>query len=456
MDTPQLVKSFRDFVNREQLFSKTDKLLLACSGGLDSTVLAHLLHAEGYDFAVAHMNFQLRGEDSDGDAAFVEELARTLGARFFLKAVDVKEEALAGESTQMTARRLRYDWFEDIIIGEDFEIMDLVLAHHLEDNFETVLMNIIRGTGIRGIAGMEPYFFNPGVSVHKISRPLLNSSKASILAYAQDKNLSWREDSSNASDDYLRNRVRHHLAPMFYDEFGMSIDTWANTAQNLRAQEYIFHKGVSAISDKIVISNLGKEKMLVIDRTAFPEGVDQLTVLRSIGVFGFTNDQLQQIITVPGQRTIEGKRMIAYITPETWSFDIMTYGDKSLPTQPISQFPFSSAEGHLSLNLDHVAKPKVLHDPNVQYLAPHPLPLHLRPRQKGDRFQPLGMGGKNKKVKDYMIDEKIPVWLRDRIYLLTNDDDEIIAIPGYCISEKFKVLPEHDTVLKVTWNQASK
>lgn len=446
-----LISSFRDFVERENLFSKSDKLLLACSGGLDSTVLAHLLHAEGYDFAIAHMNFQLRGEASDGDAAFVEDLARTLGAKFFLKAMDVKKEAVAGESTQMTARRVRYQWFEDIIGGES-SLVNLVLAHHLEDNFETVLINLIRGTGIRGIAGIEPSFWSTGIYIHQISRPLLNSSKASILAFAKAHNFSWREDSSNASDDYLRNRVRHHLAPVFFDEFGMSIDTWGSTVQNFRAQERIYQYGISAILKKALIGGLGERKMLTIDRTALPLGVDQLTILRSIGIFGFTNDQLKQIISVPGRRTIEGKRMIAYITPEIWSFDIRTYGENPLLDFRINQLPFSSTEGHIALNLDHVAKPEVLEEAGLQYLAPQDLPLHLRPRKKGDRFQPLGMGGKSKKVKDYMIDEKVPVWLRDRIYLLTNDQDEIMAIPGYCISEKFKVLREHESVLRIRWS----
>ncbi|TXF89763.1 tRNA lysidine(34) synthetase TilS [Neolewinella aurantiaca] len=448
-----LVTTFREFVEREQLFTKTDKLLLACSGGLDSTVLAHLLHAEGYDFAIAHMNFQLRGEASNEDAAFVEDLARTLGAKFFLKAVDAKKEALPGESTQMVARRLRYQWFDEIVIEQDCSMLHLVIAHHLEDNFETVLMNLIRGTGFRGISGIEPKSESIyGLIPHTKVRPLLNSSRASILAYARAKNLNWREDESNASDNYLRNRIRHHLAPVFYDEFGMSINTWANTANNLRADERIYRHGFSAVFKEVVINDWGTGEMLVIDRTAFPKGIDQLAFLRSLPLRenSFTNEEFKQIITVPGQRTIEGKNMIAYVTPKTWSFDFKTYGDKSLPATEIKQLPCSLKGGHHKLTIELVPRPEVLNTSSPLFLAPLPLPLHLRPRRKGDRFQPLGMGGKSKKVKDYMIDEKVPVWLRDQIYLLCNADDEIMAITGYCISEKFKVLPHHTEVLRIS------
>ncbi len=434
-----LTASFREFVERERLFAKTDKLLLACSGGLDSTVLAHLLHAEGYDFAVAHMNFQLRGEASDGDAAFVADLARTLGAKFFSKAVDVKKETLAGESTQMTARRLRYDWFFSLLKdGQNFD--RLLLGHHLDDNLETALINFIRGTGIVGLSGMQPRFAS-------VVRPLLSISRQELKGYAQANEIVWREDASNASDDYLRNRVRHHLTPVLRDTFGMTDKTIARNLLNLRGAETFYHKGLEAERDErrtvrgeIVRFYREGEPWFATERTFLHRAVQPY--------YGFTNDQIEQLCTLPNNSFIDSKSHRAYVTDDAWTIAPLPMM-KRTAGKVIEEIPFLLDEDNLFVYIETMKKPSALTSPNAQYLAPQNLPLHLRPRKKGDRFQPLGMGGKTKKVKDYMIDEKVPVWLRDHIYLLTNEQDEIMAIPGYCISEKFKVLPEHDEVLRI-------
>ena len=435
-----LVTSFRDFVAREQLFSKADKLLLACSGGLDSTVLAHLLHAEGYDFAIAHMNFQLRGEASDGDAAFVEDLARTLDARFFLKAVDIKTQAEPGESTQMTARRLRYNWFTELFQAQGFRYV--LTAHHTDDNLETTLINLIRGTGIHGLAGIPP-------KAGFLRRPLLESSRKVIGAYAKDRNLSWREDASNATDDYLRNRIRHHLTPMLYNDFGLKPENWAKTASNLRAATTLYNNRVSDLHSRFCES---RGTLWIVNRVGWIREELATFLHEQVYVYEFTNDQVRQMINLPGQRTLESERAIVYITPERLVFELKSSTDHRQPPRRIVQeLPQEDiGRGYYTLALELVSRPEILAEDGVLYLAPQTLPLHLRPRQKGDRFQPLGLGGKTKKVKDYMIDQKIPVWLRDRIYLLTNADDEIMAIPGYCISEKFKVLPHHTEVLKVS------
>lgn len=435
-----LVTSFRDFVAREQLFSKTDKLLLACSGGLDSTVLAHLLHAEGYDFAIAHMNFQLRGEASDRDAAFVEELARTLDAAFYCEAVDVKAQALPGESTQMTARRLRYDWFTELFREQKIDFV--LTAHHSDDNLETTLINLIRGTGIHGLAGIPP-------KTSFLRRPLLESSRARIEAYAKDNGLTWREDASNATDDYLRNRIRHHLTPMLYNDFGLKPENWAKTASNLRAATTLYNNRISDLHSRFC-ENRGT--LWIVNRSGWVREELATFLHEQVYVYEFTNDQIRQMISLPGQRTLESERAIVYITPERLVFELKSSIDhRQPPARVIDELPMEDiGRGYYTISLELVPRPEVLDKAGTFYLAPTNLPLHLRPRQKGDRFQPLGMGGKTKKVKDYMIDQKIPVWLRDRIYLLANADDEIMAIPGYCISERFKVLPHHTKVLKVS------
>ena len=438
-----LRNSFRNFIERERLFTRADKLLLACSGGLDSTVLAHLLHAEGYDFAIAHMNFRLRGEDSEGDAAFVEELARTLGAKFHLKAVNVKEQALAGESTQMTARRLRYTWFQNTLGTEDYGF--ILTAHHQDDNLETSLINMMRGTGLAGIRGMIP-------SAHNIVRPFLGVSRASVVAYAAAHSLTWREDASNASDDYLRNRIRHHLLPILAEDFGLTPAKWAKNTQKLNRDFGFQQAGLRYLRDRYQTNRgphyteIRRSGWLREDKCLFEDYVHYRG--RELG---FTDDEIRQLLSFTGQRSLKGRSFTAYVSSELIAFRANSTARKPLTIislEDLYKLPVFSG-GYNAAAFSLTSRPENLEEPDTQFIAFSSLPLHLRPRKKGDRLQPLGMGGKSKKVKDYMIDEKIPVWLRDQIYLLVNEADEIMAIPGYCISEKFKVRPEDEQVLKI-------
>lgn len=435
-----LVTSFRDFVAREQLFSKADKLLLACSGGQDSTVLAYLLHSEGYDFAIVHMNFRLRGEDSDGDAAFVEELARTLDARFYSKAVDVRASAEKGESTQMVARRLRYDYFEKLL--DEYSIDYLLTAHHLEDNLETVLINLIRGTGIYGVAGIQPMR-------NQYRRPLLGSSKVQINDYASARQISWREDASNATDDYLRNRIRHQLTPRLF-ELGMTPEGWAKTSEQLRSAAGFYSYGLASLHRERCES---RQSLWIVNRSGWSKRELMTFLHEEAQVYGFTADQIRQMTILTGQKTLKTETATVYITPQQLVFELKSSAEnRKPPSVKIESLPAKgAASAYHKVEISAVDRPENLDEPSTLFIAPQPHPMHLRPRQNGDRFQPLGMGGKSKKVKDYFIDEKIPVWLRDRIYLLCNADDEIVAIPGYCISEKHRVLPEHANVLKITW-----
>lgn len=434
-----LASQVQRFIEREDLFSRHDRLLVACSGGLDSTVLAHLLHALGYDFAIAHMNFQLRGEASDGDAAFVEELARTLDAKFYGKAVDVKREAKAGESTQMTARRLRYDWFEEINLRGSRT--RLLTAHHAGDNLETALINLIRGTGLAGLAGIAPAGF-------RACRPLLNCTKDQLAAYAAANDLTWREDASNQSDDYLRNRVRHHLGPLLR-ELGMTERGWTKTSAHLRSALVLYQDRLAEIGQRH--TRLRNGVFIVERHEELSDEILSAYLHEHVREeFSFTTDQIRQLLTLPGRRTLESPTATVYVEPGRLGFIRKEDVDASpLEARRVILYPSSSSTGYVRFTVDEVERPDSLQKDGVLYLAPQSLPLHLRPRKKGDRFQPLGMNGKSKKLKDYFIDEKVPVWLRDRIYLLVNDADEIMAIPGYCISEQFKVRPGDDTVLRI-------
>ena len=198
-------KQFIAFIEKEKLFEKTNKILLTVSGGVDSIVMCDLFHKSGLSFSIAHCNFNLRGKESDGDKQFVSELAQKYQVQFWWKSFNTKPYSKKNKvSIQMAARDLRYEWMKRIAKEKHYDY--IATAHHLDDSIETFFINLLRGTGITGLQGVP-------VKQGIIIRPLLFATKKMIRDYAEAEQLSWREDSSNLTDKYLRNNIRHHLIP---------------------------------------------------------------------------------------------------------------------------------------------------------------------------------------------------------------------------------------------------
>ncbi len=432
-----LVELFREAILRERLFTKADKLLLACSGGLDSTVLAHLLRTEGYGYALAHVNFRLRGSASEGDAAFVEELARTQDAKFFGTAVDVDAEARPGESTQMTARRLRYAYFEEILEEYNYDL--LLTAHHADDNFETFLLHLLRGSGLTGLVGMQP-------RRGRLVRPLLSIGRAELLAFAHAQGIDWREDASNAKDDYLRNRIRHTLVPVFTEGFGLSPSTWARTAEHLRGEQLFLAEAL----ERAVAA--GAERW--IRRQDYPIAAQLLTLLHHLHP-GFSAEQHRQMLVATRPLVLRGAATTAYVTGEALQF--LANADLDAPLAlplEVQALPFTYQHPLLSLWLERVLRPEELRLEDGFYLAPSSFPLHLRTRKKGDYFAPFGLAGKRTKLKEYLIDRKVPTWLRDRLPLLVDAEDNILAVPTAGMAEGYGVGPDDVWVWRLSWKIA--
>lgn len=201
-----MLAKFQNHIHQNFPFLKGRKLLLATSGGIDSMVLLQLCHQLGLDIRVAHCNFQLRGDESYNDEAFVKSHCENLGILVFVNHFDTKEFAeMQKQSIQVVARNLRYEWFQTLLINNDYDYV--LTAHHLDDSLETFLINFTRASGLDGLTGIPPQNGN-------IVRPLLAFSRNEIEAFAQENKLKWREDSSNASDKYLRNKLRHDVIPI--------------------------------------------------------------------------------------------------------------------------------------------------------------------------------------------------------------------------------------------------
>jgi len=235
---------FLKYIATEKLFGRHDKLLLGVSGGVDSVALFHLINRLGNEIAIAHCNFNLRGEESDEDEQFVKELANENGIKCYVNSFATSDYALEnGISIEMAARKLRYDWFEKIRQQGHFDL--IVVGHHLDDVLETFILNLSRGTGIRGLSGIKP-------KTGHIVRPLLFANRQEIELYAEENELSYRFDSSNDDVHIKRNKVRHQILPLL-DELNPSFrNNLQRTIQNLNQTEAVFLNKMEEVRSQIV------------------------------------------------------------------------------------------------------------------------------------------------------------------------------------------------------------
>ncbi|NNJ88373.1 MAG: tRNA lysidine(34) synthetase TilS, partial [Eudoraea sp.] len=237
--------AFRDHIEKNfpQLLSKPG--IVACSGGVDSVVLAHLCTQTGMQISLAHCNFRLRGSDSEEDELFVKKLAEQLDIPQFITHFDTNEYAAAHKlSIQMAARELRYQWFAELMDKE--ELSWVLTAHHLDDSLETFLINLSRGTGIEGLSGIPP-------DSNGIIRPLLAFSRAEILQYAREQGIKWREDSSNEETKYLRNKIRHELVPVLKELHPTFLENFRKTQVFLSESAQILSDYTAQLKENLFV-----------------------------------------------------------------------------------------------------------------------------------------------------------------------------------------------------------
>ena len=239
-----MLNNFQNHINQNLSFLNKSRLLIAISGGLDSVVLTHLCHQLKLNLALAHCNFNLRGDESDGDEEFVLQLAEDLDLEVFIESFETEDYAKTYKlSTQMAARELRYNWFEELAEQLNFDF--ILTAHHADDNLETFLINLSRGTGLDGLMGI------PEVN-NKIVRPLLTFSREDIETYAKTNKLTWREDSSNASNKYLRNKLRHDVIPVLKEINPFLLQNFESTQNHLQDSKQIIEDTIVRIQKKAV------------------------------------------------------------------------------------------------------------------------------------------------------------------------------------------------------------
>jgi len=448
-----LHRQFESFVRTNRLLPANNPTLLAVSGGVDSVVMAHLFRTAGFSFGVAHCNFQLRGDESDGDELFVQQLADFWGVPFFVKRFETKTYAEQnGLSIQMAARELRYVWFREIAEEHGFE--RIATAHNLNDSVETALLNFVRGTGLSGLKGIAP--LSGG-----IVRPLVFATRADIERYATAQNIAWRDDSSNASDDYARNFLRHRVVPLLEELNPNFLQTAARNLARLRETDenlhfllkYFFRENSeSQLSESYQLSeglSIDKQKLaqLPAPRRALRE------LLKN---YDFTEEQARQMAenldhvglelrSNAGWRLLNDREKILLAAPHSATLKAhKIHADDLMLTLP---------EGG-KIFLIHADVAPSFPDGREAVLvdaAKLRFPLLLRAWQPGDWFQPFGLNGHSQKLQDFFTNLKLSRLEKEKVQVLENSDGAIIWVLGYRPDERFKVTSETKKFLKISY-----
>lgn len=415
------------------------KILLACSGGLDSVALCHLMHTMQYDLALIHCNFSLRGNESDEDSIFVEQLAEKLPIPFFSETFDTVKYAKDHKlSTQMAARELRYSWFGEILTTFNYDF--LLTAHHADDALETFLINLSRGSGLRGLSGIPEHSGN-------ILRPLLPFTREEILIYAQDQNLKWREDSSNDQTKYLRNHIRHLVVPNFKGISDTFMSNFLKSQKFLSASEALVDDYM-AIVFKNVVTQKDLSYLLSVEKLReLPHSYNLLYELLS--PFGFTDFQsISNLLDAENGKQIFSRSHILIKERENLILNSLSAEDKINSEMLISE-ETTEIKSPLNLVFEKV-KFRTKTDRNIIYVdqAALDFPLILRKCKQEDYFFPFGMKGK-KKLDKFFKDEKVSLMDKEKSYVLCSID-RIIWVIGYRADDRFKINEKTSTILKIS------
>lgn len=424
-------------------------LLLAVSGGIDSIVLTDLVAKSGIDFSILHCNFQLRGEESNDDEQFVRKLAVKYGKYIDVKHFDTKQLAAKRKlSIQELARDLRYKWFGEMKSSHEITRPDkkykIAVAHHADDNIETVLMHLFRGTGLNGLTGMED-------NRNDLIRPLLNFRKETLVAYAEANELTYREDSSNLKNDYTRNYFRNEWIPAVKNIFPNVEGNLLHTIARLKEADIIYRNAVVGIIQKMVTKK-GEELHIpvLLWKKANPIFTITYELLKN---YGFTASQTTEAVKLldgenssymqsPTHRLIKNRNWMI-IAPLADNYQAVLIPIK----KGSDKVEFSMG----NLQFSAVNKPAISTEPNKAIINATLLtyPLILRPWKQGDYFYPLGMS-KKKKISRFLSDLKLSKTDKEKVWVLESNK-KIVWVLGMRIDNRFRITDSTSDFLCVTY-----
>lgn len=440
-----LLNSVDECIRQHSLLHEGDRVIVALSGGADSVALLAVLHELGFNCLAAHCNFHLRGDESDRDMLHSRDVCQRLGVELIVKDFDVESRRLSHkESVEMACRSLRYEWFDALLAETDSAAV--AVGHHREDNIETILLNLLRGTGIDGLCGIR---YRRG----NIIRPLLDCSRKDIEDYLSRRGLDFITDSSNFSDAHLRNRLRNHIIPCITEYFPDAEKTITTTIDNINSAAGIYHKAIYAYRNRFVDSDRSIDLKGLVEAA----GDDSAAILREIvAAWGLTPSQCRDIISsaagsglrfpAADGRIVEldrGRLTLAAPTDCTHASFAIDLRSKHI-SEPID----------LDIEIFPVSDFTPCRDPRVICLDADILDsdhrIALRHRQTGDRIKPFGIKG-SRLVSDIFNDAKYSAAEKRNAWLLTCDDT-VLWVVGLRTSRNFTISDKTKQYIKITYN----
>ncbi len=430
------------------------QLLLALSGGVDSIVLVDLIHKAGFPYQIAHCNFQLRGEESERDETFVRSLGEKYGKEVLVKRFDTQNYAAENKvSIQEAARDLRYAWFSEIV--ESWRSTDdnrhlssanpyILTAHHADDNIETLLMHFFRGTGIQGMMGIQPI-----VPERKLIRPLLSTRKKELLEYATAEDLSFVEDSSNASDKYTRNFFRNQLLPQIKEVFPQVEENLLNNIERFHEVAGLYRESVNLHKNKL-LEQKGNEWHIPVLKWKKVRSLHTIT-WEIIKKFGFSAAQTEEVIKLldADNGSYQSSSTYRIIRNRNWmiiSPNLTETAQHILIEEDDQRVVFGGG----SLSIQHSTF-KIQNNSNEAFLNFDEIrfPLLLRKYKAGDYFYPLGMK-KKKKISRFLIDLKLSKTEKEKVWVIESDK-KILWVIGYRIDDRFRITDQTQKILHLNF-----
>ncbi len=439
-----MLKKVEQHITDNFPFLKKVKLLIAVSGGLDSMTVLSILKDLGYNFALAHCNFKLREEESELDEQFVKDWAQKNKTKCFIKQFDTVSYAKTKKiSIQLAARELRYQWFDALLKQEHYNY--LITAHHANDNLETVLFNLTRGTGFKGMLGIPD-------KNDKIIRPFLPFTRDEIASYAKENNIAWREDKSNASDKYSRNKIRHRVIPVLESLNPQLIKSFNKSLEHFKAREHICNDYLTELKKKIFKID-GRGTIRISIKTVLRLSNPKMYLYELLNEFGFTAwDDIADLLNAQSGKQIFSKTHRLLKNRDT--FVITALKNKELTkskTYTIDNLEIGLTLEGLKLRFENVVKKDFKKSANTDcvFVDKDKIKglLTLRKWEKGDYFYPLGMQGK-KKISAFFKDQKMSLLDKENTWLLTVNKD-IIWVLGKRLDNRFKITEQTKNILKI-------
>jgi tRNA(Ile)-lysidine synthase len=438
-----LLKSFQQYIKQQHLFQQKDKLLLAVSGGVDSVVLCELCKQAGYDFVIAHCNFQLRGKESESDEEFVRGLAEKYNVTFYNTAFDTKAiSKQEKKSIEETARDLRYNWFEEIRIKKNYGF--ILTAHHANDNIETVLMNFFRGTGIKGLHGILS-------KQNKIIRPLLFATKNELVAFANKNKLQFVTDYTNAENDFTRNYFRNELIPSMQKVFSEVEENILKNIGRLGEAEQLYNQAIALHKSKL-LEQKGNEIHIPVLKLQKVQPLATI-IYEIIREYNFTAHQTEEVVALlqsesgkyiqsTSHRIIKNRKWLIISPNQT------TVAQNILVEEKDKEITFQTG----ILQIEKVQqtsnfKPQTTNLIAQLDAAEIKFPLLLRKWKQGDYFYPLGMQ-KKKKLSRFFIDQKLSITQKEKVWVI-ECNKKILWVVGMRIDDRFKITGKTKDVLQI-------